>query len=155
MKLTVSVTGDKAAAASLQRLGTHLPRLALDRTAEELEEYIEGEAGKHSKTGKLFASIYKRRMPDGWELGHDLQVAQHALFVHWGAKPHLIKPKNKKALRWPAGGAFRFAKVVKHPGYRGDPWLTRAAARAPQIFQRYVEALLAQEAGNAAALPLR
>lgn len=169
MKLTATITGDKAIRADLARLGT-VPRLALDRTAEEVEEYIEQEAGKHSKTGRLFASIYKRRTADGWELGHDLQVAKHALFVHWGAKPHPIFPKGaslstqqalagkfgvpkgkKLVLRWPVGGAFRFARFVNHPGYKGDPWLTRAAALAPQIFQRHVSALLAQSPTTAGA----
>ena len=100
-------------------------------------------------------SVYKRRLPDGWEIGHDLQVAPEALFVHWGTRPHKIKPKRKKALRWPAGGQFAFAKSVNHPGYKGDSWLVRAAALAPAVFDRHVQSLLAQEAGNAAALSVR
>jgi len=28
----------------------------------------------------------------------------------------VIKPKNKKALRWAGSGAFSFAKKVHHPG---------------------------------------
>lgn len=181
MKLTATITGDKSIRADLARLGT-FPRLALDRTAEEVEEYIEQEAGKHSKDGKLFASIYKRRTADGWEIGHDLQVARHALFVHWGAKPHVIRPKGaslatqrelfgengtqrgrtaagklkpmpkgrKLVLRWPMGGRFIFAQFVNHPGYKGDPWLVRAAARAPQIFQRHLDALMARSTTSTA-----
>ncbi len=150
MKLQVNLTGAKEVREQLLRIGQS-PALALARTAEELEEVIEAQAGKHSKTGALVRSIYKRRQGEGWELGHDLQVAPHALFVHWGARPHVIRPKNKRALRWPSGGQFRFAKEVNHPGNKADPWLTRAAALAPSIFARHVQALISKEASNAPA----
>jgi hypothetical protein len=59
-----------------------------------------------------------------------MQVAPYARFVHDGTKPHLI-PKQpmphpvtgKKALRWVGkAGLPAFARQVKHPGYKGDPW---------------------------------
>lgn len=64
--------------------------------------------------------------------------------MHWGARPHVIQPKNKKALRWPVGGKFVFAREVHHPGYKGDPWMVRAAAEAPRIFERHVAAQIAR-----------
>lgn len=62
------------------------------------------------------------------------------MFVHWGTRPHVIKPKNKKALRWAgADGRFIFARAVNHPGYRGDAYLVEAARKAirrmPEIVQ--------------------
>lgn len=182
MKLQVNLTGAKEVREQLLRLGQS-PALALAQTAEELEEFIEEQAGKHSKSGTLVRSIYKRRQGEGWELGHDLQVAPHALFVHWGARPHVIYPKGasldvqrslfgekgsqrgrtaegklkpmpggrKLVLRWAAGGKFIFAQKVNHPGNKADPWLTRAAALAPSIFARHVQALISKEASNAPA----
>jgi len=150
MKLQVHLTGAKEVRERLLAIGSQ-PAQALNETIEELEEFVEGEVGKHSKTGTLTRSIYKRHIADGWELGHDLQVAPHALFVHWGARPHVIKPKNKRALRWPSGGQFRFAKEVHHPGNKPDPWMARAAALAPTIFARRIQSLLAKEASNAPA----
>lgn len=144
MKLHVNAAGDKAVRAQLLRLVTSA-RLALDATAEQVEEQVEDQAGKHTKpggTGALFRSVFKARVPDGWEIGHDLQVAPHARFVHRGTKPHVIKPKNKTALRWGAGGRYFFARGVKHPGYQGDAWLPRAAAQAPRIFAQQIAARL-------------
>lgn len=154
MKLTASITGHERLQADLAQFGA-APRRALDLAAEEIETYIEGQVARHNKTGKLFASIYKRRVPDGWEIGNDQQIARHALFVHWGTRPHVIRPKNKRALRWSAGGKFAFAKRVNHPGYKGDPWVVRAAALAPAAFDRHLQSLLSKEQGNAAALSLR
>lgn len=123
--------GAKALEQRLRRAGEQ-PERRIAAAIEDTEVFIEDQAGKHRSKGPgggaLVRSIFKRRIPDGWEIGHDLQVAPHALWVHWGSKPHLIKPKRKKMLRWAHGGAFIFARVVKHPGYKGDAWLARASA---------------------------
>lgn len=136
--IEVNVTGTQALRAKLERIGAVLTQQALDGTAVELEQYIEGEAATHHRTGRLVRSIYKARIPGGWTIGHDLQHAPHARFVIEGTRPHLITPKNKKALRWPVGGKFAFAKEVRHPGYKGDNYLQRAAALAPVVFERHV-----------------
>lgn len=144
MKITVNIAGEASVRRTFELIGKSAMK-ALAETAEDAQTYIEGEAAKHNKTGALVRSVYLRRMSqDAFEVGHDLQVARHALFVHWGTKPHVIRPKNRKALRWPAGGRFVFAREVHHPGYKGDPWLVRAAARAPADFERHVEAHLAR-----------
>lgn len=189
MKLQVHLTGHQAVRDQLQRIGAQ-PVQALNQTIEDLEEYVQGEVAKHRgkpregyTPGALNRSIYKRRIADGWELGHDLQVARHALWVHWGARPHVIYPKGanldtqrelfgkngtqrtltaagklkpmpggrKLVLRWAFGGRFIFAQKVNHPGNKPDPWLARAAALAPSIFARHVQALIAKEASNATA----
>lgn len=146
MKVDVSITGADQVRAMLQRLGPALSTQALSTTVVKVEDYIIHEAGKHFKTGALNSSIYKRRLNDGsWEVGHDLHRAPHALFVVWGTKPHRIKPKNKKALRWPVGAGFRFSKNgVMHPGTKPDNWIARAAALAPQMFAFQVEQHIAQ-----------
>lgn len=128
---------------------------ALDRTAVELEDRIEASTAKHAKTGWIERSIFKQRTQGGWELGHDLQVAPHARFVHDGTRPHVILPNKRKMLRWPVparpvtssdrGPGFAFARKVHHPGYKGDAWLDRAASQAPEIFKRHVHAVLASQ----------
>lgn len=146
MKLDVKLSGDKALRRQLKEIGTQLAGRALAATAVDAEVHIERDAARHNRTGALVRSIYKRRIDGGqaWELGHDPRVAPYALFVHWGTRAHLIKPRRKKALRWPAGGAFAFAKGVKHPGTKADPWLVRAARQAPIDFRRHVAAQLAR-----------
>lgn len=143
--ITVQLTGTEQVRATFARLSDIMQRQAIAATAVKVEKYVEGEAAKHNQTGALVGSLKKARLPDGgYEIYHDPRIAPHAKFVHWKTKPHLIKPKNKKALRWASGGRFHFAKQVKHPGYKGDPWFERAAAMVPAIFRAEVEKRIAQ-----------
>ena len=48
---------------------------------------------------------------------------KYAIIVEKGSKPHIIRPKNKKALYWE--GAKRPVKLVNHPGSRAKPFLIR------------------------------
>lgn len=161
MNVNVHVTGLEAVRAQMARLGAPLARQALDAAAVQVEHYIEVEAGQHNQTGALVRSLYKRQTGDGWEIGHDLRHAPHAVFVHFGTKPHIIRPKNKKTLRWATGNqaafakgsangakylgkanakrfGFRFATEIHHPGYKGDAWMARAAALAPKLFEAQI-----------------
>lgn len=140
--IKVTLTGIEAVREKFAKLNAIAQGQALSRTAVDVERYVEQQADMHTKTGALVQSVYSRKTPGGYEIGHDLQRAPHALFVHWGAKPHVIKPKTKKTLRWAAGGAFAFAKEVNHPGYKGDPWIKRAADLAPRIFAKHVDQLI-------------
>ena len=49
---------------------------------------------------------------------------EYAIIVEKGSKPHIIRPKNKKALYWE--GAKRPVKLVNHPGSRAKPFLIPA-----------------------------
>jgi phage gpG-like protein len=42
---------------------------------------------------------------------------KYAAVHEFGTGPFTIRPKNKKALRFSVGGAFHFAKQVRHPGF--------------------------------------
>lgn len=57
----------------------------------------------------------------------------YSLFVEFGTLPHIIRPKNKKALKWkgtvvgPRGGKSKgdiFAKEVHHPGTKANPFIS-------------------------------
>jgi HK97 gp10 family phage protein len=60
----------------------------------------------------------------------DMEVIVHtsnikyARGVEFGTRPHLIKPKNKKALYWK--GAKHPIKSVNHPGSKAKPYLIPA-----------------------------
>lgn len=108
----------------------------------------------HTQTGALARSLRLRSDgAGGWIIGHDQQHASYAPFVHWGTRPHIIRPREKKALRWVgekgattrnaqgrfvSGTKFIFARFVHHPGYAGDPWLVQAADEAVRQFDAIV-----------------
>jgi hypothetical protein len=144
MKLSVSVTGAEAVREQFVRIA-QAPRIALDATAVKIEEYIDTQVAPHNKTHALERSLGKRRIPGGWEISHDSRIAPYARFVHDGTKPHAIFPRNKKALRWAAGGAFHFAGKVNHPGTKPDKWMERAANLAPRIFAAELAARINKE----------
>lgn len=168
MKIDIDVSGTERVRGMLARIGARMSADALAGAAVEIEDYIANESGKHTKSGALVQSVFKKRLPSGgWEIGHDLRRAPHAVFVHWGTKAHLIKPidggvyksfkdadgktvkkgiakggRGRTMLRWAGGGKFSFAKIVHHPGNKPDKWIERAASLAPMTFERHVSAKL-------------
>lgn len=153
------------------RLSTLLPEVqdkilrggtqaAFNTAQDAADRHTRSGNGQHSGTsGALARSLQMRPITGGYEVYHDLQMAPHAKYVHWGTKPHDIKPKDRKALRfvW-KGGVFHFwfgpqetkwakANIYRwmkehapggvahfswphHPGYKGDPWMIRARDEA-------------------------
>lgn len=54
----------------------------------------------------------------------------HTLLVHNGSRAHIIRARNVKYLRFPWRGRIRYAKLVHHPGYVGNPFMAKALNRA-------------------------
>lgn len=53
--------------------------------------------------------------------------------VHYvlnGTRPHIIRPRRAKALRFEVGGRVVYAKVVRHPGSKANDFLGRALRAA-------------------------
>lgn len=59
-------------------------------------------------------------------------TARHARFVHDGTRPHVIRPRQAKALRFVVGGRVVFAARVQHPGTRATNFLSAAVAEEVQ-----------------------
>ena len=78
-------------------------------------------------TGRLRKSIKRKNATQ-----KRATVAAHysAFFVDKGPKPHKIKPKRARMLRFQAEGRTVFARAVHHRGYRGRPFRQRAAREA-------------------------
>lgn len=58
----------------------------------------------------------------------------YARYVHDGTQPHVIRPRNGRALRIPTGTGFVFRGAVNHPGTDPRPFLTEAIeAVTPQV----------------------
>lgn len=79
-------------------------------------------------TGRLRASGSIRRRSflgfrSRWTISFDVDYAEA---VHDGTRPHIIRPRRAKALRFRMGGRIVYAKFVRHPGTRARPFLDRA-----------------------------
>lgn len=120
--MPVSVRIDQNA---LQRLlnaiggpGDRFLRRKAERVADLAREYATGHGS----------------IPDGIVVGpiidgtvKVISTNPHSVLVHEGSVPHPIRPRRQGGwLRFTVGGRVVFARAVSHPGYRGDPFLTRA-----------------------------
>lgn len=142
MSLFIKFEGLSEASGTLRRLPAALEKKTILRLSQVAYDEAQRGAGRHNKTGALFQSLFNRAIPNGREVGHDPQRAPHAIFVLLGTRPHVIRPKNKKALRWASGGRFFFAGKVNHPGYRGDAYLINAATLAVREFSKILDQAL-------------
>jgi len=139
MTLFVKFEGLSEVTGSLRRLPAALEKSTILKMSQVAYDEAQKGAGRHVKTGALFQSLFNRAIPNGREIGHDPQRAPHAIFVQLGTRPHEIRPKNKKALRWASGNGFVFAGKVNHPGYIGDAYLFNAATLAVREFSRILD----------------
>jgi hypothetical protein len=141
--INIDIEGLDAIRQEFARLVPEVRQRVLNGMAQVAFDTAQRQADTHTKTGALARSL--RLRPEGdsaWIIDHNLQSAPHAVFVHWGTRPHVIRPRQKKVLRW-AGGTgrgtgFIFASFVRHPGYSGDPWLVKAADEAVRQFDAIV-----------------
>ncbi len=78
------------------------------------------------RTGFLAMSITKTVDCDSATIG---PTALYAPFVSFGTAPHLILPRNAKALAFPGSvlGGLVFAARVMHPGVKSNPYIHLAA----------------------------
>jgi HK97 gp10 family phage protein len=59
-------------------------------------------------------------------IGRVKNSSSYAAAVEFGTKPHVIEPKNKKALSFKIDGKWVTVKKVNHPGTQGIPFLRGA-----------------------------
>lgn len=118
-------------------------RLAIKDSTLSVAEY----AGDHhrfiSRTGNLERAIQTKVTDDRGIVYLDENIANYAQAIHQGARPRVIVPRNRMALRWVDGSNFVFAKRVKWPGIRPDPFLYQALeareGQVVEIFNHYAD----------------
>lgn len=92
------------------------------------------QAGAPRRTGRLAERIDTRRMTS--DPGRYLEGAAgvnpgtggqrgYAQIVSGGSRPHIIRPRTAKALRFVINGVVVYTRRVNHPGTRPNPYLTR------------------------------
>lgn len=88
------------------------------------------------KSGALRNTIGSRivRSNPGYNVqvfaGGTAKTDEYVMAHHDGAKPHVIRPRRKKVLKFQSGGQTVFARKVNHPGNRANPFLRRGAQMA-------------------------
>ena len=111
-------------------------KLLTDITHEAHKKAIKY-AAPHRRKGRMEQNIKMRVKKDEGEVYIDSegmlvdwrgQKINYAAFVLFGTRPHEIKPKTKRALRffYKNLDEFVYRKKVHHPGYKGDDFLYRA-----------------------------
>lgn len=103
----------------------------LDRRADRVLNAAKAKVGV--KTGRLKRDLHKRWMPSGtgrlvMQVGSSVS---YATVHHDGAKPHIIRARDAKAMRWVNdSGNVVFATTVHHPGHRANRYLETALPQA-------------------------
>jgi len=132
-------------------LGKYVP-MALELGGDLVAIEAKQNHGYQDRTGLLTNSIGRDEVQGSFD-GQDLQCtvsagAPHAVFVELGTRPHKIKPKYRRALRWPVEGGFAFAKSVDHPGTQPVHFIQKAVEakflEVQQVLQDAVELSFAQ-----------
>ena len=152
MSIQIKINGVDALRGQLLELPKKMEASVLRQMSQIAYDKMQEGAGRHSKTGALFDSVYQRPIPHGREVGHDPLRTKlesglsYDRFVIFGTRPHVILPRKKKALHWARGGKeFTFGKV-NHPGYRGDNYMQVAADAAIVQFSAIVTAAIKEQA---------
>ena len=100
------------------------------------ELVLQLERNGNVNTGKLKNSI-------DIEIGEDeiiVYMEDYWEDVEFGTNPHIIKPKNRKALKFEVNGETIFTKEVHHPGTRPSPFLRPVLyTKLQEIVSKYAE----------------
>ncbi|MFJ4627194.1 hypothetical protein [Streptomyces sp. NPDC088847] len=120
--MTVQVTVDQGALRRLLRSRSGPARQKLAARTERVAEIAKTQA-----PGSMGDFIDWRIVEDSRGL-HGVVTCDHpkVRLVLDGTRPHIIRPRRARALRFEAGGEVVFAQKVRHPGTRPNDFLARA-----------------------------
>lgn len=130
---------------ALSRAFRHLARglggaieLVVKKTAERAEELLRERAPR--KTGRMAESVGSTVLGRAAIVG---LRASYARFLEFGTRPHEIRPRRARALRFSIGGRMIFARRVLHPGIRPRRFVQAAAEELQEelgsIFEEVME----------------
>lgn len=113
----IDIRGDKELCAKLETSPRKVKEEFLLLVGQDTERYIRKEATGTKRHKGEYRKSFKREQETGQvTIFTDLKWAK---FVHDGTRPHIIRPKNRKALSFTWNGEKVIYKQVKHPGYGG------------------------------------
>ena len=141
MSLSIEVRWDEKVTKKLKKLWEKDLIAAREKRLKETAILLVWEAKRQApvKNGMLRKSINYKVYPSYAEIFTKLFYAP---FVHEWTAPHIILPKFKKALHWidPKSKEDRFARLVHHPWYKGNPFFATAVKnQQSRILKRFYE----------------
>jgi len=98
-------------------------------------------------TGKLGRSTeYRVLRASNGKIVRIRNTAKYARFVDEGTKPHVIRARRRKALRFQYQGRIFYRRSVNHPGGRATQFLLRATGAAFVDLERRLESSMTRVA---------
>ena len=74
--------------------------------------------------------------------GEFASPVEYSSFVEDGTKPHVIRPRSGKFLRFKGSGGMVYARSVRHPGSRARKMFARSVPKIQSELQRIVGRIL-------------
>lgn len=117
---------------------------------------VAGSAMQRAPTG-VDSHLRKSIVPKAQGLTGEVSVnVEYAGAVEFGSKPHVIKPKRKKALAFKPGAGFRFwdevdriiVRKVNHPGTKAQPYLRPAVSEVGEWLPGEVKEIIERAANR-------
>jgi len=130
----IKVDGLKAINKKLKSIDRDLAPELISQLTQDAFKNIKKRAEKHYDTGTMEDNIFRKISKssltgivgiedNGMMVDVKGSKVNYATFVLYGSKQHIIKPNEKKSLRFSTVQGFVFSKLVHHPGYKGDNFL--------------------------------
>ena len=117
----------------------HIVGKELEKATRDAGKAILSKAKKEApiKTGGLRRSIDLRYKPISVSV---FTNKDYAIPVHEGSRAHIILPRRAKVLRFKTqSGKVVYTKRVRHPGYKGNPFMERAVDRIKGTVEKIFE----------------
>ncbi len=95
----------------------------------ECQKFLMSRARRVQRNARAMAPGRMGRQVNAVIVGKHVRVeSSHpaTMFVIRGTRPHIIRPRYKKVLRFRVQGRTVFAKIVHHPGTKANDFLTAA-----------------------------
>ncbi|MEW2568305.1 hypothetical protein [Streptomyces sp. NPDC047070] len=120
--MTVEVRIDQGALSRLLRRRGGRAYKKMEQRTERVADFAEAEA-----PGSM-GDYISWKVVEGPKGLQGVIVCDHpaVLFVLNGTRPHLIRPRRKKFLRFEVEGHVVYTKLVRHPGTRPNDFMGRA-----------------------------
>jgi len=115
-----------------------------DALASELAR-LAGEYAREKapvRSGRLKRSISVRRTRCGYEVCMGGSEAPYAGYVEYGTRPHLIRARRARALRFELDGDLVYVRYVRHPGTRPGLIMASAMAEASRNLDKIIDRVL-------------